>query len=35
MWKSTINYGRKGVVIQAISAIDLALYDALGKNNKF
>ena len=31
MWRSTINYGRKGITIQAISAIDIALWDALGK----
>ncbi|KAL7500688.1 hypothetical protein ACHAWT_008543 [Skeletonema menzelii] len=31
MWRSTINYGRKGIAIQAISAIDLAIWDALGK----
>lgn len=31
MWRSTINYGRKGIAIQAISAVDLAIWDALGK----
>lgn len=31
MWRSTINYGRKGLPIQALSAVDLALWDALGK----
>lgn len=31
MWRSSINYGRKGLVLQVISAIDLALWDALGK----
>lgn len=31
MWRSTINYGRKGLPIQAISAVDLALWDVLGK----
>lgn len=31
MWRSTMNYGRKGIAIQAISAIDLAIWDALGK----
>ena len=27
-WRSTINYGRKGLPIQALSALDLALWDA-------
>jgi len=31
MWRSSINYGRKGLVLQVISAVDLALWDALGK----
>jgi len=31
MWRSTMNYGRKGLAIQAISAVDLAIWDALGK----
>ncbi|KAJ9455159.1 L-rhamnonate dehydratase [Diplonema papillatum] len=31
MFRSTINYGRKGLTIQAISALDLALWDVLGK----
>ncbi len=31
MWRGTVNYGRKGLTIQAISAVDLALWDALGK----
>jgi len=31
MWRATINYGRKGLTIQAISAVDLAIWDALGK----
>ena len=31
MWRGTINYGRKGLPIQAISAVDLAIWDALGK----
>ena len=31
MWRGTINYGRKGLPVQAISAVDLALWDALGK----
>lgn len=29
MFKATLNYGRKGLPIQAISAVDLALWDAL------
>jgi L-alanine-DL-glutamate epimerase-like enolase superfamily enzyme len=31
MFRSTINYGRKGVVLEAISAIDIAIWDILGK----
>jgi L-rhamnonate dehydratase len=31
MWRATINYGRKGLPIQAISAVDLAIWDVLGK----
>jgi L-rhamnonate dehydratase len=31
MWRSSINYGRKGLTIQSISAVDLALWDCLGK----
>ena len=31
MWRATTNYGRKGLPIQAISAVDLALWDLLGK----
>lgn len=31
MWRSTINYGRKGLPLQAISAVDLAIWDLLGK----
>jgi len=31
MWRATINYGRKGLPLQALSAIDLALWDLLGK----
>jgi L-rhamnonate dehydratase len=28
MWRSTLYYGRKGLVIHAISAVDLALWDS-------
>jgi L-rhamnonate dehydratase len=31
MYKSTIFYGRRGIVLNAISAVDLALYDLLGR----
>ena len=31
MFRATMNYGRKGIAIQAISAVDLAIWDALGK----
>ena len=31
MWRSTINYGRKGLPLQCLSAVDLALWDLLGK----
>eukprot|EP00036_Acanthoecidae_sp_10tr_P009915 CAMPEP_0182928120 /NCGR_PEP_ID=MMETSP0105_2-20130417/15271_1 /TAXON_ID=81532 ORGANISM="Acanthoeca-like sp., Strain 10tr" /NCGR_SAMPLE_ID=MMETSP0105_2 /ASSEMBLY_ACC=CAM_ASM_000205 /LENGTH=439 /DNA_ID=CAMNT_0025066111 /DNA_START=31 /DNA_END=1350 /DNA_ORIENTATION=+ len=30
MFRSTLNYGRKGLPLQAISAVDLALWDLLG-----
>ena len=31
MFRENINYGRKGMVIEAISAIDIALWDIMGK----
>jgi len=31
MFKASMNYGRKGLTIQAISVVDLALWDVLGK----
>ena len=31
MYLSTLNYGRRGIVLNVISAIDLALWDLLGK----
>ena len=31
MWRSSVNYGRKGLTVQAISAVDLALWDCAGK----
>lgn len=32
MWRASIGYGRKGITIHAISAIDLAIWDAMGKD---
>ena len=32
MFRGSLNYGRKGLPLQAISAVDLALWDALGKH---
>jgi L-rhamnonate dehydratase len=31
MWRSSLYYGRKGLAVNAISAIDLALWDLLGR----
>jgi L-alanine-DL-glutamate epimerase-like enolase superfamily enzyme len=31
LWRSTMHYGRKGVVVNAISGVDLALWDIAGK----
>jgi len=31
MWRASMPYGRKGLAVQAISAVDLALWDCLGK----
>lgn len=31
MYRSTLNIGRKGLVIEAISAVDIALWDIMGK----
>ena len=31
MYKASLNYGRKGITIQALSCCDLALWDAFGK----
>jgi len=34
MWRGSMNYGRKGLAIQAISAVDIAIWDLLGKLRK-
>jgi L-rhamnonate dehydratase len=31
MWRATLYYGRKGLTVNAISAVDLALWDLLGR----
>ncbi len=31
MWRATLFYGRKGLVVNALSAVDLALWDLLGR----
>lgn len=33
-WRASMNYGRKGIAIQAISALDLAIWDAFGHLRK-
>jgi L-rhamnonate dehydratase len=30
MYRSTINFGRRGVVVQALSAVDIAIWDLIG-----
>lgn len=34
MYRKTLPYGRKGIALAAISAIDIALWDAMGKSAK-
>jgi len=34
MWRATLPYGRKGLAIQSITAVDLAIWDCLGKFRK-
>src|SRR5438067_8001639 len=34
MYRKTMAFGRKGVVMAAISAVDIALWDILGKSAK-
>ncbi len=34
MWRSSMHYGRKGLAVMAISAVDLALWDLLGKQRQ-
>ncbi|MGH7247855.1 MAG: hypothetical protein ACREH9_07095 [Pseudomonadota bacterium] len=31
LWRATVTYGRGGIATMAISALDIALWDALGK----
>ena len=31
MWRASMPYGRKGVAVHALSAVDLALWDLLAK----
>lgn len=32
MWRASMPYGRKGITVHAISAIDIAIWDAMGKD---
>ena len=34
LWRATITYGRGGIATMAMSALDIALWDALGKRAK-
>ena len=34
LWRATITYGRGGIAVMAMSALDIALWDALGKAAK-
>lgn len=34
MWRASMHYGRKGLVVMAISAVDLALWDLLGQQRQ-
>src|SRR6202035_4680266 len=34
LWRATITYGRGGIATMAMSALDIALWDALGKAAK-
>jgi L-alanine-DL-glutamate epimerase-like enolase superfamily enzyme len=34
LWKSTITYGRAGIAVMAMSVLDIALWDALGREAK-
>jgi L-alanine-DL-glutamate epimerase-like enolase superfamily enzyme len=31
MWRASMPYGRKGIAVHALSAVDLALWDLLGQ----
>src|SRR5487761_1067432 len=31
LWRATVTYGRGGIAVMAMSALDIALWDALGK----